>query len=106
MMDKTNKVKEFAYAGKICFGKALEYQDGTLAIQIFEKKTLEPIATASVNLGVNLEEGLVFIKDYNENEGVLDALLSAGIVEEVITMVPSGFVQIPLCRINTELLEH
>lgn len=63
------------------FGK---YVDGTPAIEIFSE-TEGPVATATVNLsGYNISPapGHVIIKDYSENEGMVEALIAAGIITE------------------------
>lgn len=41
----------------------------------------------------------VAIKNYSEGEGVLKALVNAGIVSEPLRFVRSGFVEIPICRV-------
>lgn len=58
---------------------------------------------------VNLPEYIIsndeaFIKDYSENEGVLDFLIENNIVEKVIKYVPSGYVNIPLCKLNLNII--
>lgn len=57
------------------------YADGTSAIQLLDAATREPVAKASVNMGIGLRDGLVFIKDYAENEGMADTLVDAGIIK-------------------------
>lgn len=58
----------------------------------------EPIATATVNIpDVALSPDEVIIKNYSENEGVLDVLLKAGIVELSGRTIKSGFVTMPIC---------
>ena len=46
-----------------------------------------------------LEDDEVAIKDYSENEGVLDALLEAKIVAPPHRFVEQGWVRIPVCRL-------
>ncbi len=58
-----------------------------------------PMATASINPDVQLGEGLIAIKDYRENQGVLSALTNAGIVAETGQFVPAGYETVPVCRI-------
>lgn len=71
------------------------YADGvTPALQVTDSETGEPLLTASVALDQPPREGHVFIKDWSENAGVLEALQSAGIVGEVTREVPSGYVQV------------
>lgn len=52
-----------------------------LAIRLIDTRTKEPIATATVNLTQEeLTPDEVFIKNYGENEGMLQALVEAGLV--------------------------
>ena len=54
------------------------------SISLFIKETGEPMCIASVNLpSLRLEPGEIAIKDYSENEGILDCLVSNNIVELV-----------------------
>ena len=78
-----------------------KYENGNTAIQLFDG---EPIAIATVNLGEKLPKDLAYIKDYSENQGMLDALLKAGVVEDIVGHKRSGYVMIPLCRLNLEKL--
>jgi hypothetical protein len=47
--------------------------------------------------GLSKEE--VGVKDYSENEGMLDFLIGNGIVEKPHRYENSGFVKIPICKI-------
>lgn len=58
-------------------------------------------ATASVNIPeMILPVGHVLIKNWFENEGVLSALVEAGIVIDTGTVVPCGHAQANLCRLK------
>ena len=57
---------------------------------------------ATVDLSIPLPEGLVAIKDYSENEGVLEALVKGGIVSEPMHYFPTGYVQVPICKLLVE----
>lgn len=62
----------------------------------------EPVATATVNLPeqrISAEEALV--KSWSENEGMLESLVAAGIVEDTGRTVPSGFVRANLVRVRS-----
>jgi hypothetical protein len=44
----------------------------------------EPLAVATVNLpDVGPDEGCIFVKDWSENEGLWDALIASGVVEDM-----------------------
>jgi hypothetical protein len=74
-----------------------------VALQLYSpdpdlQNALTPYMTASVNVG-HADPNEVAIKDYSENEGILQAMVEAGIVSEPIRTVKSGFVEIPICRL-------
>lgn len=63
----------------------------------------EPYTTASVNFSHQpLAEDEIVIKTWSENEGVLEALIKAGIVSEPVRFFHSGFVQAPVCKLLVE----
>lgn len=77
------------------------YGNGRTALQLVDAEDGAPVATATVNLvDQPLAEGEVFVKDYAENAGMLDALTKAGIVEPTGERVRSGFVDIPKCKLT------
>lgn len=66
----------------------------------------ERIAMCTLNLPEidQLEEGEVFIKNYSENEGMLDALINAGVVEDTGRKVqynyPTHDIDFPIVKIK------
>jgi len=86
--------------------------DDTICIMIMREGEPGPEARASVNLGNTiipleiLQSDHTFIKDYSENEGVLMALLDAGVVSDTGHAIPSGFELCPLCKINPDYLDR
>ena len=77
-----------------------KYSNNRIAIALIDKFNHESIAVATVNLpNIFIKEDEVFIKDYSENEGILDTLIIAGIVSEPIKWIQSGFVKVPLCKL-------
>jgi len=82
---------------KLVWGK---YGNGHFALELVDVLDGSPVAVATVNLpSQNLEHNEVFIKDYSENEGMLDALVQAGIVEDTGRRVTTGYVTVPVCRV-------
>lgn len=73
------------------------YADDNIAIQLVTKDG-EPYMTASVNVD-GLKKGEVAIKDYSENKGIYDALVSAKLITEWHRLHFQGFVEIPICRL-------
>jgi hypothetical protein len=86
------------FAGFECDVIQSEYQkDNSVAILLQEKETGDDVATASVWIP-GLQQGEVAIKDYSENEGMLDVMITAGIVSQPIRHEESGFAIIPVCK--------
>jgi hypothetical protein len=77
-----------------------QYINERMAIQLFEtgSDSPSPVARATVNLhNEPMAKDEIAIKDYAENEGMLTALIEAGIVTKPVRMVASGHVIIPIC---------
>lgn len=65
----------------------------------------EPIATATVNIeGIPTDH--VAVKDYAENQGMLEALTRANIVRPLITYRERGYVRIPICPLTDKALAY
>lgn len=81
-----------------------QYTNDRPTIEILEEHPLyglEPYAVASVNIPeLNLEPNEVIIKNYSENEGILEFLLENNIVSSTKRTVSSGFVLLPICILN------
>lgn len=79
-----------------------QYQNGDAALVLLCDDG-SPLTTASVCLAdhpfFKLKEGDVAIKNYSENEGVLDVLVDEGVVSAPHTLVNIGFVDVPVCKL-------
>lgn len=78
------------------------YRNGQNAIDLTDTEDGSPFMTASVSLETDLKEDEVAIKDYSENEGVLDALIEHGMIEAPHKVVEIGYVQIPICKLSRQ----
>lgn len=67
-----------------------------ISIRLIEEETNEPIATASVNLTEieGITDNEIAIKDYGQNEGMVNALRNAGIIGHPIQLVENDYVKI------------
>lgn len=75
------------------------YSNDRIALILKDSDTGMIAIKASVNMpDIGCPEGHVYIKDYNENEGVLDELVRLKIVEEPIATVNAGQTVVHLCR--------
>lgn len=55
------------------------YGDGRVGLRLVEDGS--PVATATINTAIRVESDEIIVKDYSENEGMVEALVSAGVVE-------------------------
>lgn len=93
-------VKFQKYTCELDFGK---YSNGRIGIDLVDKKTGELVLGATVNIPEEqLGDGEVIIKNYSENEGVLDALISAGVISKPIRTIKSNFIEAPVCKLLVE----
>ena len=68
------------------------YPNGSTALSLLTPDG-EILAVATVALDILPDEGNIFIKNWSENEGILESLQGAGFVGPVIREVPTGFVR-------------
>lgn len=81
------------------------YEDGNMAIELLTYRTLESNGIiATTNLGMKMPDNFVLIKDYSENEGMLKALVDAGIIKDIVGYEHSGFVTIPVAMLDISKL--
>lgn len=91
--------------GVDCDAFFCQYAAGNTAIQLVERETGEPWAKATVNvpdLADALGKGEVFIKDYSENEGMMDALVAAGVVEDTGRSEPIGYTEARIAKLKVK----
>lgn len=83
-----------------CVASWDRYNNGRQALMLIDAINGDSIAKASVNLPDEpMAENEMAIKNYGENDGMLDALKAAGIVTNVVRYAQSGFVSIPICTV-------
>lgn len=81
------------------------HRDGTMGIQLVDSITHEPIASPTCPASAlehplpPLKPEFVLVKDYSENTGMLEALTSQGVVEDMRLPIPTGFVNVWLCKL-------
>lgn len=75
-----------------------QYGDGSLAVTLNDAHD-EPVATVSAWLPEQPADGCIWVKNYSENEGVLDALVAEGLLEVTGRQQASGFVVLPEARV-------
>ena len=73
----------------VCRGR---YHDGSPALEIFTSEgEVQSKATVCVPGHVPTGDN-VMIKDWSENEGILDALIGAGVIEKPVAEIQCNFV--------------
>lgn len=88
-----------------CLVSIERYDNGSVAIQLFCKEAPhEPMATATVYMSV-LNRNEIAIKDYSENEGILEALIKANIVTIPHDRRLAGFTSVPICYLTETVIE-
>jgi hypothetical protein len=105
-MKEAKKIKT-KYINYPCVIGKWVYRNGQIAINLTREKTGELAATATASLEgiVDIDwnskewEGITAIKDYSENEGVLNALIDLGVVEPIGKYVTTEYVSFPLVRV-------
>lgn len=80
-----------------------KYANGRTRINLLDAADNEPYAVATTNLpDVLLLDNEVLVKDYSENEGVLEFLTTNNIVVPTDKWVTTGFVDVQVCVLNPE----
>jgi hypothetical protein len=83
----------------LLFIRTETYKDGKIRIQLYDSVDGTPYATATAVIDGKLEQGEVAIKDWSENEGILEFLIQNKIVKEPHRFVESGYVKVPICEL-------
>ena len=73
--------------------------NGQNAIQLVDRDGA-PFMMASIAHDINIADDEVIIKNYSENEGILEALIEAGIIDKPYCEVPVNFVTLYVARLR------
>ncbi len=89
-----------------CYFEFGQYVDtNNLALTIVSD-TEGPIATVTTNIGRNFGVGITGIKNYSENEGMLDWLYAMGFIKRIVAKIEQGFVEIPVVELDVDLISE
>ena len=84
--------------------KVTKYANGQNAIQLLEDGMPYTTATVAVNVpgeaSYPIEENDVVIKNYSENEGILESLIDGGIIEEPHAAINMNFVTLFVAKLK------
>jgi len=94
-------------SGIDCVIQLGRYRDnGRLALILLEKETRDEMTVATVNMPeIFLQSGEILLKNWSENQGILEALQEAGVVEPTGLTYRSGFVEVPKCLVTVPIPE-
>lgn len=94
-------ISDIAGEPRIVFVSTNAYTHGGLVVQLIDELYKEQYATVSIYVrGVRLADDEFVFKTYSENEGLLESMLKAGIVEETGRSVVLSFGEPqPICRL-------
>lgn len=84
-----------------CIVSKENYADNDrIALELIDKHNGELVAVATINVpDEDLKDDEAVIKDYSENEGMLDALVKAKIVSKPLRYVETGMVDSPVVKV-------
>ena len=79
--------------------RSMYKQGNQTALQLIDEDGF-PFATCTVNMPDQLEDGEIAVKDYSENEGMLEFLVTNNIVEAPHRHIFSSYAKFPVCRLK------
>lgn len=91
---------QITFKGWLCELVIGNYSNGRNGLELFDVAEGDPVATATINVpDHDMAEDEVAIKNYSENEGMLQTLMDAGVISAPVRTLSQGFVQIPICKL-------
>ena len=89
------------------FIKLNKYTNGRIQMQLLDAEDGSPVTTLTVNLPDEpMSEDEAAIKNYSENAGVISFLRENDLVTEIKRVVKSGYVNIPIVKLNLDKLRE
>jgi hypothetical protein len=87
------------FLGIECAIRFGNYAQGGTAVWLIDDETGEPVTNVTSWIpGLAPDE--IAIKNYSENEGMLNAFLATGLINPPHRHIHSGFVSFPICRLK------
>ena len=84
-----------------CTFRPARYRDNkNLALQV--ENADGPVCTCTVNPGEKLDDGVICVKDYSENQGMLAELRRLGVAGETVEVIPSGWVELKVVELTEQ----
>lgn len=100
-------VKKVQFRSWPCWVERRTYgHTNRIALMLVDAEDGEPVAVATVHMpDLALAADEVVIKDYSENEGMLECLVAADVISPPLRDVESGYVTLHICRCLLPALE-
>jgi hypothetical protein len=93
-MNKTFELKLAYYTFPNCYFVPSRYSsNNNLALKI-ESEDKGLICVCTVNPDEKLSDDVICIKNYSENEGMVEFLKNMGIIGDMVKVIPSGWVEL------------
>jgi hypothetical protein len=80
------------------------YKDKSLALSLTDAETGEPWSTLTVCIDYPMPYGVAAIKNYSENEGMLQWLIENNLIRTLLGSERTGYVSVPLVCVNMQVL--
>lgn len=99
-------VKELSFGGKDWLVEKSTYASNeNLALALVDKEEGYVANMITVNTGEELPKHIAYVKDYSENEGMIEALEKEGMIENMLGYKPSGLENLVKVEFNLEGVE-
>lgn len=95
---------EIGYANERVFINFLKYNNGNNALRLYCCQDNMPYAMCSINVDEKLSKDEIAIKNWSENTGMEEVLMSVGIIKEKVKNINNGYVTIPVYKLSQEVL--
>lgn len=79
-----------------------QYQNGAKALQLIDTSDGGPYAIATVNTGKTYDDDQIVVKDWSENEGMVDFLTEIGFIDQVVGVEPCGYALAYICHLSPD----
>lgn len=94
-------MKNVQFAGNNCEIKKSKYStNGNLALMLFDKETGQKVSNVTINTLQRMDEDVAAVKDYSENEGMLEAITEAGLIKNDLGSIQVGFTMCNIVRFD------
>jgi hypothetical protein len=98
--DDAGKLVEVDFAGYHCQLLLDRYREGGLCLRLVNMDEFDRIAIATACLPDDPPPpGCIYIKDYSENQGMLQTLCHAGVITDTGERVSTGYTELAIARL-------